>query len=110
MKIAFYCLLGFFSLLALGWVATANDWALSAVWMPKMEQVRRNTFEQSVAYNQGMIQDLYGMQVTYSRTDEKHKDALASIILHRYSTYSDLKLPPDLQAFMLELRHREGLE
>lgn len=39
------------------------------------------------------------------QADTAHKDALASIILHDYADYSDEQLPPDLYAFMQQLRH-----
>ena len=41
-----------------GWLAQGNDFLLFQFFAPKYEAVRRETFEQSKAYNQGMIQEL----------------------------------------------------
>ena len=101
---ALICILG------LGWIGTANDWAMFKVFAPKMEQVRRETFEQSKAYNQGMIQDLRGMQIEYIQAPKDAKGAIGSVILHRYADYPNDKLPEDLQVFMSELRHKANIE
>ena len=62
MKIVGICVLAIILLLGLGWLVTGNDFFLFKVFAPKYEQVRRETFEQSKAYNQGMIQELQNMQ------------------------------------------------
>jgi hypothetical protein len=108
-KIATILLAGLLAVLAIGWVVQGNDYFLFKVFNPRMEAVRRSTFEQSKAYNQGMIQDLYGMEAQYVAADEGGKDALASLILHRYADYPDEKLPADLQGFMRQLRARKHL-
>ncbi len=88
----------------LGWCGQANDLAMHKVFDPKYEQVRRETFEQSKAYNQGMIQELRAMQYDYVQADEAHKAALKSIILHRFADYDENSLPPDLRDFIRSLR------
>lgn len=89
--------------LALGWIFTANDLALSKVFVPKREQARRETFEQSKAYRQGAIQELQNMQFQYEQADSAHKAALASIILRRAADFEEL--PADLRGFVQSLKN-----
>ena len=93
--------------LGLTWIIQGNEFFLLQVFAPKMEAVRRETFEQSKAYNQGMIQELQNMQFQYIRLgDDKQseKEALASIILHRAADFDENKMPSDLRLFIHKLR------
>jgi len=96
--------------LALGvtWIVQGNDFFLYRCFAPKYEQVRRETFEQSKAYNEGMAQELQRMQFEYVQADDEHKAALASIILHRVADYDESRLPPDLHAFVESLRQERS--
>ena len=95
----------FLLILGLTWVAQGSDFFMYKVFAPKMEQVRRETFEQSKAYNQGMIQELQNMQFEYVKADKDHQAALASIILHRAADYDESKLPSDLREFVQKLKN-----
>jgi hypothetical protein len=86
-----------------GWLFTANNLALMQIFAPRQEQVRRETFEQSKAYQQGMIQELENMQFEYIRADPKQKAALASIIRHRAAGVPRDVLTPELYQFIKEL-------
>ena len=97
------------SLLGLTWVFTGNDFFLYRFFAPKEEAVRRQVFEQSKAYNQGMVQELQNMEFEYVKSGPNEKAALASIILHRAADYDEDKLPPDLRAFIDGLRHNQEL-
>lgn len=103
--IGFAVLLGLF---ALGWITQGNNFFMLKVFAPKYEQVRRETFEQSKAYNQGMIQELQNMQFEYVKADKDSKTALASIILHRASDYDVDKMPSDLRSFIAELKNKSS--
>ncbi len=92
--------------LGLTWVAQGNEFFLYKVFAPKMEQVRRDTFENSKAYNQGMLQQLERQQLEYVKGDESVKDAISSMILHDFADYDDSKLPSNLYTFMQDVRHR----
>jgi hypothetical protein len=81
---------------------------LTSYFSPKYEQVRRETFEQSKAYNQGVIQELQNMQFQYAQAEPEHRAALASIILRRAADYDDGKLPADLGVFIRQLRRERG--
>lgn len=98
---------GFLLLLTIGWVAQGNSFFMFKFFAPKYEQVRRETFEQSKAYNQGMIQELQNMQFEYIKADTEHKDALASIILHRAADYDEDKMPADLRSFIRSLKSNQ---
>ncbi len=91
-------------LMGLGWVVTGNEFFLYRYFAPKQEAVRRQVFEQTKSYNQGMIQELQNMQFQYEQADDAHKAALASIILHRAADYDEERLPADLGQFIRQLR------
>lgn len=92
------------AILTLTWIAQGNDFFLYRTFAPKYEQVRRETFEQTKSYRQGMIQELQNMQFQYEQADEAHKDALKSLILHRAADVPEDVLTPSLNAFISELR------
>ena len=89
------------------WVALGNDLALRSFFLPRQEAVRREVFEQSKAYQEGIAQDVRAMQIEYIAASEEHKDAIASVILHRVADYED-QLPNDLRAFVSSLKARKG--
>lgn len=90
-------------LIALGWALTANQLALQSVFAPKFEEVRRDTFETSKAYRDGMAQELRALQIEYIKADEKIKPALASAIKHKAAGVPADALPHDLALFIKEL-------
>lgn len=92
------------AIFALGWIIQGQDFFMFKVFAPKYEQVRRETFEQSKAYNQGMVQELQNMQFEYEKASPEHKAALRSIILHRAADYPPDKMPPDTAAFIQSLK------
>lgn len=99
-----YSLITLAGILGLTWVFQGNDFFLLKVFAPKYEAVRRETFEQSKAYRQGMVQELQSMQFQYVQADDAHKQALADIILHRAADVDPTILPADLSAFIQQLK------
>lgn len=97
-------------LLGLVWAVQGNDFFLYKTFAPKYEQVRRETFEQSKAYNQGMVHELQNMQFEYIKADESHKTALASVILHRTADFDmrDSRVPSDLRQFVADLKNKHA--
>lgn len=94
--------------LGIGWIAQGNDFFMYKVFAPKQEAVRRQVFEQSKAYNQGMTQELQNMMFEYAKTkDQDSKKAMASIILHRAADYPMDKMPTDLRSFIQKLKDDE---
>ena len=101
--------LAILAILGLTWAIQGNEFFMYKVFAPKCEDVRRETFEHSKAYNQGMIQELQNMQFEYVKASDEHKDALASVILHRVADYDDAKLPVDLRQFIQGLRRERTM-
>jgi hypothetical protein len=96
------------AIIALGlvivWGVQGNDFFMYKYFAPKYEDVRRETFEHSRAYNQGMIQELENMYLSYQTADDSHKKALSSVVIHRYADYNDTNLPNHLRQFVASLR------
>ena len=97
-------LLGIF---ALGWMIEGNDFFMYKFFGPKREAVRREVFENTKSYRQGMIQELQNMQFKYIQADSSAKDALASIILHRAADFPKDDMPADLRSFIDGLKRNQ---
>ncbi len=93
-----------FFLFGLGWIIQGNDFFMFNFFAPKYEQARRETFEQSKAYNEGMAQELRRMQLEFVRANPEQKQAIASLILHQFAGYEDGNLPSDLKSFMDQIK------
>jgi hypothetical protein len=91
-------------ILALGWVFQGNDFFMYKVFAPKYEAARRQVWEETPSYNQGMKQELENFRFQYEQASPESKAALASIILHRAAAYGEEKLSPDMQDFVRKLR------
>lgn len=98
----------FASIIGVAWLFQGNDFFLYRFFAPRYEQVRRETFEQSKSYNQGMIQELENMHYQYIQADDEHKKALSFIILHRVADYNQDNLPSDLRTFINDLRSKNA--
>lgn len=91
------------ALLALGWLFSGNDLAMQKVFAPAREQVRRETFEESKAYRDGVIQEIRSMQFEYLKADDAHRVAMGAVIRHKLAGFPADALPYDLQQFVQEL-------
>lgn len=98
---------GVLAFLAIMWAIQGNGFFMFKVFAPKYEQVRRETFEQSKAYRQGMIQELQNMQFEYLKATPEQRQALASVILHRTADVPPDALTPDLNDFISELKNKK---
>jgi hypothetical protein len=104
-----FAFIGAFALFIAGIVAltvgsNALDYSQYKLFAPRYEQVRRDTFEQSQAYNEGMRRDLENLRNQYlSATDPAAKAALADTFRHRAEGYPN-GLPADLQSFYDSLK------
>jgi hypothetical protein len=90
-------------LLGLGWLFAGNELAMMKVFAPAKEQVRRETFENSKAYRDGMVQELRAMQFEYMKAEDAHKAGMANVIRHRLAGFPEDAIPSDLQTFIKEL-------
>ncbi len=82
---------------------TYLSFQLYAFYNPKYEEVRRETYEQSRAFNEGMVRDLENLKMQYQTAAPDQQAGLRAVILHRFSVYPTDRLPPDLQAFYTQL-------
>lgn len=87
-------------MLGVTWIVQGNDFFLYRVFGLRYEQTRREIFEASKAYRQGAVQELQNMRFEYEQASKDHKQALASIILHRAADYDPEILPTDLRQFI----------
>lgn len=89
----------------IGWAVQGNEFFMYKFFAPKQEAVRRETFEQSKAYNDGMAQELSQMQLDYVKATPDQKAALRAVAIHRFADYDATKLPRDLQDFLQQMHH-----
>ena len=88
---------------AVTWIARSGALAQNAIFAPLEEQVRRDTFEQSKAYRDGVVQELRSMQFQYLQASELHQAGLASVIRHKAAGLPPGAMPADLQQFIKTL-------
>jgi hypothetical protein len=98
---------GLLLLLALTWVFTGNDFFLYQYFAPKQEMVRRQVFEETKSYNQGMAQELEAMMVQHASAKPEAKDAICSVVRHRTADYPSDRIPGHLLGFVNTCRHTE---
>lgn len=70
----------------------------------RQEAARREVYEQSKAYNEGIAQELQQMMFEYAKAPAAERAALASAILHTVADYDLDRLPADEQDFVRSLR------
>lgn len=109
MRVIFICISVFVALMGLGWVIQGNDFFMAKVFAPKYEEVRRTTFEQSRAFNEGVAQELQGMWRDYRHTnDVGEKAAIRSLVVHRMAGYNiDMIQNSDLRSFVSQMENEQ---
>jgi hypothetical protein len=93
----------------LAFLGNLADFGLAKTFEPAREHVRRETFEQSKAYRQGLAQELQNFQLKYIEASPEHKAALASLILQRTADVDLETLPQGVRTFVQEIRATRGL-
>lgn len=87
------------------WAAEGNNFLQRKFFAPKEEQVRYDTFKQSQAFNDGMVQQLDKAMLDYARaTDKDEKAAIGSVVLHEFAGYDRSRLTPQEQGFLSALQ------
>ena len=104
MKILSIIAVMFLTLVALPLGLSYTSWVTYNYFAPKYENTSRLVFEQSVAYNQGMLRDLENLQMEYSKASDTQKIMLKDVILHRFSVYDGNMLPNNLKTFYQQLK------
>jgi hypothetical protein len=82
------------------WILAANSLFMKKVFAPEFEQVRRETFEQSKSYQDGVIQELRSMQFEYLKANPDQQKAMSFIIKHKLAGFPEDKIPSDLLVFV----------
>jgi hypothetical protein len=107
-----WVIVGAFVLILFGgasWGVRSCTYAQDKAFLSKEEQLRREAFEQSKAYNEGVAKDLHGAQLDYIKANPEQKKAIASVVLHRLAGYDTTQLPPDLRSFVSELQASQSI-
>lgn len=87
------------------WALAYNDLAFQRFFNPRLEQVRHDTFKQSQAYTDGMVNELQKLRSEYEGAqNQSQKDALADMIIHRASQFDLDRLPSSLRSFIVRLQ------
>lgn len=87
-------------LYALGFVMTGGDLFIYKFWAPKMENAKREVFENTQSYVQGKVEYIGRLRFQYQTAEGPQKEALKTLILSEASTVDNTKLPLELQAFI----------
>lgn len=74
------------------------------VYGTNLESAKTDIYRENKSYIEGTLRDLRELRVDYIRADESHREALASLILHRANELDWERLPIDLRQFLSELR------
>jgi hypothetical protein len=104
-KIAFGILGGLVGLLLLTWIFQGNDFFMYQYFAPRQEAVRRQVFEQTKSYRDGMVQEVRNYRIQYQTASKEHKAALRSVILQETANFPLEQLPPDQKEWLDSLRN-----
>lgn len=102
-KTIFYSALGVAALGAA--VVGLNEFGfrLDQHYQPAYEDIRRETYEHSRAFNEGTIRDLQNLQLEYARGNDAQKDAVRSIARERLADIDLSRLPVSLRSFARDM-------
>lgn len=98
MKAAVIAVGTLFSILALSWIFTGNDFFLYKYFAPKQEAVRRQVYEQTKSYRQGSVQRLNTLCSQLKDSDDDHKAMLRDVISQEFAEWSDDDIPVYLRS------------
>ncbi len=90
-------------LAALGVFGAEYSFRLNQHYLPKYEQVRRETFEQSQAYNEGMRRDIENLRIDWLGATGGQKDAIRALALTRIAGLPDAAVTGPILSFRNEL-------
>ena len=99
--------IGVASFIAFVYGLSMLGYKMYAYFTPKYANVQNKIYQNNASYNEGMVRDFENLKLEYMREDDMNKkEAIHSVILHRFSVYGIEKLPPDLQAFYHQMEEQ----
>lgn len=80
------------------------NYGTTVVLAPKYAEIRNQTFHNTQAYNDGMVNDLADLHLQYlgAKTPEQ-KASIRAVILQRFASYPKDRLPAELRDFYASL-------
>src|ERR1700730_7137121 len=89
----------------LGFLATGGDLAIYRFWAPKMENAKREVFENTQSYVQGKTEYIDRLRFQYQQAEPRSSQqaAIRQLIVSEASTIDNSKLPADLQGFIQQM-------
>jgi len=102
-----YVIISVVGILLLTWVIQGNNFFLFKFWAPKMENVRRETFENTQSYVEGKRQELVKLRLEYIREqDPIAKKAIKQTIAESFANFDESKITePELRGFLHEMKY-----
>lgn len=93
----------------LTFIVQGEDWFMYKFWQPKMENVRREVFENTQSYVESKRQDLTKYRLEYLRdTSATDRQALKMTIVQEFANFDESKLTePQLREFLRQMKFDE---
>ena len=105
--IASGCVLGILLVMfGLGWAIEGNDFFMYKFFAPKREAVRRQVFEQTKSYRQGMVQEIRNYRIQYQTATVEQRASLRFTILQETADFDLSQLTPDQREWLESLRNQ----
>ncbi len=73
----------------------------------RTENARNEIYKESTTYNDSMIRELYDLRFEYLKANPEQKQALVSILRHKFSVYPAEKIPNELKEFYYQIMNGE---
>jgi hypothetical protein len=101
--LTFTILLAFY---IIAFVVTGGDLFIYRFWQPKVENAKRQVFENTQSYVQGKTEYISKLRFQYKTVEQgsAQQTALRELILSEASTVDNDKLPMDIQSFISSLK------
>lgn len=100
-------LLVIFTLGILGFATDAIDLASYKFWEPKMENAKRQVFENTQSYIDGKNMDLSNFHHEWVKANKDDKLAIEATIRHQFANFSSDKISDnDLRNFLIDIKNR----
>ena len=74
----------------------------------KREDARREVFNSTQSFNEGMAKEIRNYQFSYIKADKEQKKMLATVILHQVAGCDTNKFPPDIRAFISQIQMEQN--